>query len=212
MLPPHQVPNWLSAATSAHLAAQMQQQHHQQQQQMAANSSNERRTPQHHHPSPPPPAPSDPDAPLNLSKPKSLGSGSTETSPQPTPTSQHQSINDQPVAATVPRLMPPNLMMTNRAFLPYAGLPPTFPIPPGVDNRNKSNDVRPNMEKQHHFPMHMYAMPTPPNLGGRPKESEGIKEETDFITACQCEYFITLKSKTFMVLWQQFNIQTNERP
>ncbi|ERL91996.1 hypothetical protein D910_09318 [Dendroctonus ponderosae] len=158
-----------------------QQQH---QQQMAAISSNERRTPQHHH-SPPPPAPSDPDAPLNLSKPKSLSSGSTESSPQPTPSSQHQSINDQPVAATVPRLMPPNLMMTNRAFLPYAGLPPTFPITPGVDNRNKGNDVRPSMDKQHHFPLHMYAMPTPPNLGGRPKESEGIKEETDFITACQ---------------------------
>ncbi|KAL1506740.1 hypothetical protein ABEB36_006045 [Hypothenemus hampei] len=187
MLPPHQVPNWISAAT-AHLAQIQQQQLSTSSQSL--NNTGERHSPQHQTSSPPSPRPpvppADPDAPLNLSKPKSLASTPTEPSPQPPiPTSQHQSINDQPVAATVPRLLPPNLMMPNRAFLPYAGLPPTFPVPPGVDNRNKGNDVRASMEKQPHFPLHMYAMPTPPSLGGRAKDSEGIKEETDFITACQ---------------------------
>ncbi|CAH1124273.1 unnamed protein product [Ceutorhynchus assimilis] len=187
MLPPHQVPNWISAATSAHLA-QIQHHHHQQQQQQInsqqLNNCSDRRTPQPHSPPAPAHTPSDPDAPLNLSKPKSMLLGSSETSPQSTPSQHHQSLNDQPVAATVPRLLPPNLMMSNMPFLPYAKLPPTFPVPPGVDNRNKGND-RQGMEKQPHFPMHMYAMPGPPNMGGRSKDVEGIKEETDFITACQ---------------------------
>ncbi|XP_076274626.1 transcription factor Sox102F isoform X2 [Rhynchophorus ferrugineus] len=203
MLQPHQVPNWISAATTAHLAQiqhqqqqhqQQQQQHHhhhhhhqQQQQQSSPQSLNinpaDPRSPPQRAVSPPVP-PSDPDTPLNLSKPKSLGSVSSDSS-TPTSTSQHQSINDQPVAATVPRLLPPNIMMPNRAFLPYAGLPPQFSIPPGVDNRNKGGtDMRQNVEKQPPFPLHMYGMP-PPNLGGRPKESEGMKEENDFITACQ---------------------------
>lgn len=53
-------------------------------------------------PTPPPLVlPPDPDAPLNLSKPKDGG----------------------PVPATTPKLIPPNLLMS-RAFLPYAGLPP----------------------------------------------------------------------------------------
>ncbi|XP_050297622.1 transcription factor SOX-5-like isoform X2 [Anthonomus grandis grandis] len=203
MLPPHQVPNWISAATSAAHLAQIQQQHHQQQQHLnsqSLNNTSERHTPPQNNPSPPPPPPSDPDAPLNLSKPKSSmtnagsggGGGGGGSSPQapPATSSSHQhrqSLNDQPVAATVPRLLPPNLMMPNRAFLNYAGLPPTFPVPPGMDGRMKGNEVRQqNMDKQPHFPpLHMYAMPAPPNLGGRPKEGEGIKEETDFLNACQ---------------------------
>lgn len=176
MLPPHQVSNWISAAASAAHLAHI----HQQQQ-------NERRSPQHSTPPPPPPPPpppTDPDAPLNLTKPKFMNQVEVATS------AAQQHLNDQPVAATVPRLLPPNLMLPNRAFLPYAGLPPSFPVPPAVDNRHKGNDARPGMEKQAHFSIPpMYGMPTPPGMGGRPKE-EGIKEETDFITACQCKFFL----------------------
>lgn len=69
---------------------------------------------------PPPPAPlADPDTPLNLSKPKGLPLGLQGLGEQ------------QPVAATTPKLLPPSLLMP-RAFLPYAGLPPPLgPLPPG---------------------------------------------------------------------------------
>lgn len=171
MLPPHQVPSWISA--TAHLA------------QMSSISPHEKRTPPPQpHPSPPPPLPpTDPDAPLNLSKPKSSSSGSAGSSPQSTPIP----VPEQPVAATVPKLLPPNLMMS-RAFLPpYAGLPPQFPIPTGVD-RIKPKDM-PNQERQSPFPLQgFYGLPTPPHLGPRPKE-EVMKEDQDFM-ACHCEYFI----------------------
>ncbi|XP_063913226.1 transcription factor SOX-13 isoform X3 [Zophobas morio] len=162
MLPPHQVPSWISA--TAHLAH------------MSATTEKRSPTPQRT-PSPQPP-PSDPDAPLNLSKPKSSSSGSAGSSPQSAPAGL-QTFNDQPVAATAPKLLPPSLVMP-RAFLPYAGLPPQFsPLPPSVDRSKQGKD-----DKQPHFPMHMYGLPAPPHMGGRPKEDGGIKDETDFMAAC----------------------------
>jgi transcription factor SOX5/6/13 (SOX group D) len=162
MLPPHQMPSWISA--TAHLAH------------MSAATEKRSPTPQRT-PSPPPP-PSDPDAPLNLSKPKSSSSGSAGSSPQSAPAGL-QTFNDQPVAATAPKLLPPSLVMP-RAFLPYAGLPPQFsPLPPSVDRSKQGKD-----DKQPHFPMHMYGLPAPPHMGGRPKDDGGMKDETDFMAAC----------------------------
>ncbi|XP_075227270.1 uncharacterized protein LOC142327817 [Lycorma delicatula] len=70
--------------------------------------------------SPPTPVPcSDPDAPLNLSKPKS----SPGRVPSTTEHSGHlQEPQLGPLAATAPKLLPPSLVMPR--FLPYAGLPP----------------------------------------------------------------------------------------
>ncbi|KAJ8977254.1 hypothetical protein NQ317_006893 [Molorchus minor] len=164
MMPPHQVTSWISA--TAHLA------------QMSNVTPEKRSPPPQPTPSPPAP-PTDPDAPLNLSKPKSSSSGSAGSSPQSTPIIQPP---DQPVAATAPKLLPPNLMMP-RAFLPYAGLPPQFPMPPGVD-RMKPNKDMPTPDKQPHFSLHgLYGIPGPQHLGVRPKE-DNIKEEQDFMAAC----------------------------
>lgn len=161
MLPHHQMPNWISA--TAHLA-------------QMTSSPQEKRTPPPNPSPPPPPPPTDPDAPLNLTKPKSSSSGSAGSSPQSTP----MQIPEQPVAATAPKLLPPNLMMS-RAFLPpYAGLPPQFPLPAVVD-RNKPKDM-PNQERQSPFPMQgFYGLPTPPHLGNRQKD-EAMKDEQDFMT------------------------------
>lgn len=166
MLPPHQVPNWISA--TAHLAH------------MSANTEKRSPTPQRT-PSPPPP-PADPDAPLNLTKPKSSSSGSAGSSPHSAaPSAGLQTLNEQPVAATAPKLLPPSLVMP-RAFLPYAGLPPQFsPLPPNVD-RGKQGKEDKQQQQPPHFPMHMYGLPAPPHMGGRPKDD--VKDETDFITAC----------------------------
>ena len=77
----------------------------------------------------PPPLP-DPDTPLNLTKPKSSFSGATASSSPGSDTqsngagsSGHQ---EQPLAATAPKLFPPGLPMPRNYLpsLPYAGLPP----------------------------------------------------------------------------------------
>lgn len=172
MLPPsHQVPNWISA--TAHMA------------QMSANtpsSSTEKRSPPRQPTPSPPPSMSDPDTPLNLTKPKSSSSGSTGSSPHNVPTSM-QSYNEQPVAATTPKLLPPNLVMP-RAFLPYAGLPPQFsPLPPNNDRHKSGKDSMMSPDK-HHFPMHMYGLHTSPHMSGKSRDDSGCKEESDFMTAC----------------------------
>jgi hypothetical protein len=76
----------------------------------------------------PPAAQADPDAPLNLTKPKA-GSG---TNIHSLPLGLH-SLGEQPAAATTPKLLPPSLVMP-RAFLPYgAVLPPHLnPLPPSA--------------------------------------------------------------------------------
>nr|CAI5854064.1 unnamed protein product [Callosobruchus analis] len=160
MLPPHhpaQVPNWMSAAAAG--TASLLPPH------SAPSPAPEKQTPppQRLTPSPTPPQlPTDPDAPLNLTKPKSSSSGSAGSSPHSTPHSE------QPViAATAPKLLPSNLMMS-RAFLPYAGLPPQFPL-----GKGSKESTAGGQEKQHHFPLHgLYGLPTPPHLAaaGRPKE------------------------------------------
>ncbi|KAJ8913570.1 hypothetical protein NQ315_013975, partial [Exocentrus adspersus] len=164
ILPSHQVSNWMSATTHLH---------------QIPNTGPEKMSPPlQTAPSPPPPS-SDPDTPLNLSKPKSSSSGSPCSSPQSMP---NLPFSDQPVAATAPKLIPPNLMMP-RAFLPYAGLPPQFPMPPGVDRTKPNKDIS-SLNKQPHFPIHgLYAIPAPPHLGVCPKD-DTVKEEQDFMSAC----------------------------
>ena len=72
----------------------------------------------------------DPDAPLNLTKPKSLSSGARASS---SPGSDSHSTGagssgqqEQPLAATAPQLFQPGLPMPRNYLqtLPYAGLPP----------------------------------------------------------------------------------------
>lgn len=163
MLPPHQVPNWLQA--TAHLAH-------------PPPAIEKRSPPPQRSPTPPPPPPADPDTPLNLTKPKSSSSGSAGSSPHSIPVSM-QSVIEQPVAATAPKLFPPNLMMS-RAFMPYAGLPPQFsPLPP-TDRPKPGKDGFSNMDnKQPHFPLHMW--PTPPQVGGKSSNDIG-REESDFLS------------------------------
>ncbi|KAF5274296.1 hypothetical protein FQR65_LT04414 [Abscondita terminalis] len=168
--PPHQVPNWISA--TAHLA---------QMSASAATTTNEKRSPPRQSTPSPPPA-SDPDTPLNLTKPKSSSSGSTGSSPHNMSVNM-QPFNEQPVAATTPKLLPPSLVMP-RAFLPYAGLPPQFsPLPPNSDCHKSGKDSLLSPDK-HHFPMHMYGLPTPPHLGGKPRDDSTGKDEPDFMAAC----------------------------
>ncbi|XP_074026130.1 transcription factor Sox102F isoform X2 [Leptinotarsa decemlineata] len=197
MLPPHQVPSWISA--TAHLA------------QMSNVPPHEKRSPPPHHTPSPTPPPSDPDAPLNLSKPKSSSSGSTGSSPQSTPSLQP---HDQPVAATAPKLLPPNLMMS-RAFLPYAGLPPQFPMPGGTD-RSKQGKEMVNQEKQHHFPMHgLYGLPTPQHLG---QKEDSIKEERDFLATCHLwgapdpNYKMDDNSEKAKIIRQQAKRESENKP
>ncbi|XP_044748331.1 transcription factor SOX-13 isoform X3 [Coccinella septempunctata] len=170
MLPPQQIPNW-----TAHLTHMQQN----------PNNLDKKTPPLQRTPSPQV-APTDPDAPLNLTKPKSCGSESAGSSPHSSSTPMgFPHHNEQPVAATAPKLLPPGLVMP-RPFLPYAGLPPQFsPLPPNND-RKMNKEAGPNdKQQQHHFPLHMYGLPTPPNLGGRPmKDDGGFKEETDFMAAC----------------------------
>lgn len=142
--------------------------------------------------------PSDPDIPLNLTKPKSNSSGSGSGSAGSSPHGQHhsgmgmpgQGPSEQPVAATTPKLLPPNIVMP-RAFMPYAaGLPPHLsPMPPGGGDRHKMQGNKDMMspDKQPHFSMHMYGLPGPPHLTGSKQhrdESAAAKEEADFMAAC----------------------------
>lgn len=71
------------------------------------------------------------DAPLNLTKPKSSSSGATASSSSPGSDSHSTGAGssgqqEQPVAATAPKLFPPGLPMPRNYLttLPYAGLPP----------------------------------------------------------------------------------------
>ncbi|XP_063232242.1 transcription factor SOX-13-like [Bacillus rossius redtenbacheri] len=125
----------------------------------------------------------DPDAPLNLSKPKS----------------SHQALHhglEQPVAATTPKLLPPGLMV-QRAFLPYAGLPPPLgpmsspagkmgaPAGQGIMGQAKEGLVSP--DKHPHFPLHMYGLPSPhlPSPKSRREEQQQLgKEEPDYMSPC----------------------------
>lgn len=168
MLPP-QVPSWISATHLAQMSSTL-------------TPPTEKLTPTSQPtPSPPPPPPSDPDAPLNLTKPKSSSSGSTGSSPQSTPL---QLPEQAPPPAAAPKLLPPNLMMS-RAFLPYAGLPPQFPMPTGVDRKGGKDTVV--SDKQPPFPLQgLYGIHTPQHLGVRPKD-EGLKDEQDFMAACHCK-------------------------
>lgn len=71
------------------------------------------------------------DAPLNLTKPKSSSSGATASSSSPGSDSHSTGAGssgqqEQPLAATAPKLFPPGLPIPRNYLptLPYAGLPP----------------------------------------------------------------------------------------
>ncbi|XP_031339195.1 transcription factor Sox-6-like isoform X2 [Photinus pyralis] len=169
--PPHQVPNWISA--TAHLA---------QMSAAAISTTTDKRSPPRQPTPSPPPQISDPDAPLNLTKPKSSSSESTGSSPHNIPVSM-QSFSEQPVAATTPKLLPPGLVMP-RPFLAYAGLPPQFPLPPNTDRHKTGKEGLLSPDK-HHFPMHMYGLSSASHLtGGKPRDDPSIKDEPDYLAAC----------------------------
>ncbi|XP_049825536.1 transcription factor Sox-13 isoform X2 [Aethina tumida] len=198
MLPPHQIPSWISTSHLAQLSA----------------SAEKRSPPPQRTPSPPAP-PSDPDAPLNLSKPKS-SSGSAGSSPQTTPTGFNNSL-EQPMAATTPKLLPPNLVMP-RAFMPYAGLPPQFPLPPTGDRNKMGKDGMMNPDKQPHFPLHVYGLPGAPHLPGAPRpKDDGMKEDGDFMAAChlwgqESNFKMDENSEKAKIIRQQPKRDTESKP
>lgn len=202
MMPPH----WIPSATAhlAHISASAS----------AGGSAPEKRSPP---PQPSPPAPTpppaqtltDPDTPLNLSKPKSnasSGSGSAGSSPHAHHQINMHGISEQPVAATTPKLLPPNLVMP-RAFLPYAGLPPHLsPLPPNVDRQkmgqNATKDGIVSPDKQPHFPMHMYGLQHPSHLTSSKQlrdDSTVGKEEADFMAACHSKYIFSICIKIILM-------------
>lgn len=175
MLPP-QVPNWITTAT-AHLAN-------------LTSNIEKRSPPPARSPTPPPSQPSDPDTPLNLSKPKSSSSGSPGSSPSSVPVSLQNNPVEQPMTATAPKFLPPSLMVP-RALLPYhpASLPTQFsPLPPNTERHKNSKDGLLSPEKQPHFPMHMYGLPTHQQMP-KTREDSVSKEDTDFLTACHSKLF-----------------------
>ncbi|XP_057335793.1 transcription factor Sox-5 isoform X2 [Microplitis mediator] len=120
----------------------------------------------------------DPDAPLNLTKPKSCAN----TSPGHEGASSSQ---EQPLAATAPKLFPPGLPMPRNYLpnLPYAGLPPhlgsmSSPImvkdEPGGSASAASNATA--VEK--HFAMHgIYSLPTSAgSMASSPSPQRPIKQ------------------------------------
>ncbi|XP_069679442.1 transcription factor SOX-5-like isoform X2 [Periplaneta americana] len=183
LIPPQ---SWVSAtAQLAHMSA-------------SATGSTEKSSPPPHQPpaiapasSSPPTPQTDPDAPLNLSKPK-MGSGTNPT--HSLPLGLH-GLGEQPVAATAPKLLPPSLVMP-RAFLPYAGLPPHLsPLPPSAGKlglpsspgmtQGKEGLISP--EKHPHFPLHMYAL-SGSHLGSSKSRDESPfssgKDDTELVN-CQ---------------------------
>ncbi|XP_032674578.1 transcription factor Sox-5 isoform X6 [Odontomachus brunneus] len=143
------------------------------------------------------------DAPLNLTKPKSSSSGATASSSSPGSDSHSTGAGssgqqEQPLAATAPKLFPPGLPLPRNYLptLPYAGLPPhlsTLSSPmgkvmakdePGGPGGSVAAAAVAAVEK--HFAMHgLYGLP--PNAGAtvgpsaqtqRPIKHSGSREET----------------------------------
>nr|CAD7392661.1 unnamed protein product [Timema cristinae] len=135
----------------------------------------------------------DPDAPLNLSKPKMLPGPQQQQQQQQQQQGLPYGLGEQPVAATTPKLLPPSLVVP-RAFLPYAGLPPHLgPLPSpsgkmgGMGSSHGSKDGLLSADKHPHFPMHMYGLPSShmqPSPKTHPRDDHPTKEEADFMAAC----------------------------
>ncbi|XP_024081058.1 transcription factor Sox-13 isoform X3 [Cimex lectularius] len=107
------------------------------------------------------PPPQDPDAPLNLSKPKATPTGRTEPS------------NNSPSL----KLIPPNLLMP-RAFLPYATMPPraNSQTKLGIVGANE-NDKLPAYTGLHLYPPpHHHILQQP--------HREEVKEDNEFLSPC----------------------------
>ncbi|XP_066603134.1 transcription factor SOX-6 [Prorops nasuta] len=164
-----------------------------------------------------PTAPShqDLDAPLNLTKPKSSSSGGATHPSSSSPGSDSHSTGagssgqqEQPLAATAPKLFPPGLPIPRNYLptLPYAGLPPhlsslSTPISKamakeeagGAGGSAAAAAAVAAVEK--HFAMHgMYGLP--PNAGAMPpspqtqrpmkhsgSREESSQEEQDYLTS-----------------------------
>ncbi|XP_033216108.1 transcription factor SOX-13 isoform X2 [Belonocnema kinseyi] len=149
----------------------------------------------------------DPDTPLNLTKPKSLSSGARASSSPGSDTqsngagsSGHQ---EQPLAATAPKLFQPGLPMPRNYHpnLPYGGLPPhlsSLSSPMGKMSKDESaNSVAQAAAAavEKHFAMHgLYGLP--PSSGAMPpspqtqraakhssNRDETPQDDQDFLTA-----------------------------
>ncbi|XP_023719482.1 transcription factor SOX-5 [Cryptotermes secundus] len=162
----------------------------------SATGSTDKSSPPPFHPpaassSSPPLPPADPDAPLNLTKPK----GGSGTNLHSLPLGLH-SLGEQPAAATTPKLLPPSLVMP-RAFLPYGAVLPAHlsPLPPSAGKlglpsspgmtQGKEGLISP--EKHHpHFPLHMYALPGSHLTSSKSHRDEPLfsssKDEADLVT------------------------------
>lgn len=148
------------------------------------------------------------DAPLNLTKPKSSSSGATASSSSPGSDSHSTGAGssgqqEQPLAATAPKLFPPGLPMPRNYLttLPYAGLPPHLGSLSTSMGKVMAKDETGGpggsvaaaavaaVEK--HFAMHgIYGLP--PNAGAMPpspqtqrpiKREESVQEEQDYLSA-----------------------------
>ncbi|XP_034933777.1 transcription factor SOX-5 isoform X3 [Chelonus insularis] len=136
----------------------------------------------------------DPDAPLNLSKPKS----SSETPASSSPRHESHSTGvagssgsgqEQPLAATAPKLFPPGLPLPRNYLptLPYAGLPPhlsslsspkvVVPDEAGAPGGSVAASAVAAVEK--HFAMHgIYSLPPNPGaIAPSPQNQRPIKQE-----------------------------------
>ncbi|KAK6625897.1 hypothetical protein RUM43_006196 [Polyplax serrata] len=140
LVPPCTLPSWVSA--TAQLA------------QISANMSSKGPS------SPKSSTPEQPDAPLNLSKPKNAR--------DKTSSSLDSIVAAAAAAAATPKLLPPNMLMP-RGFMSYAGLPTHLnPLAGQKPHHGTPKDLLPSPEKHPHFPIPMY-MPGPPShlTGGK---------------------------------------------
>lgn len=135
----------------------------------------------------------DPDAPLNLTKPKSASSGATASSSSPGSDSHSTGAGssgqqEQPLAATAPKLFPPGLPIPRNYLpsLPYGGLPPHLSTlsssPMGKvmvkeESGAGSSAAAAVAAVEKHFAMHgMYGLPTSANaISSSPQSQRPIK-------------------------------------
>ncbi|EZA46883.1 Transcription factor SOX-6 [Ooceraea biroi] len=128
------------------------------------------------------------DAPLNLTKPKSTSSGATASSSSPGSDSHSTGAGssgqqEQPLAATAPKLFPPGLPIPRNYLptLPYAGLPPhlsTLSSPMGkVMGKDEAGGPGGSVAAaavaavEKHFAMHgLYGLP--PSAGAMPPSAQ----------------------------------------
>ncbi|XP_063992568.1 transcription factor SOX-5 isoform X2 [Diachasmimorpha longicaudata] len=132
----------------------------------------------------------DPDAPLNLTKPKSSSSGATASSSSPGSDSHSTGAGssgqqEQPLAATAPKPFPPGLPIP-RNYLPslaYGGLPPhlsTLSSPMGKVMVKEETSAGGSAAVEKHYAMHgMYGLPPSTNaIPSSPQSQRPIKHSS----------------------------------